>query len=69
MAIRKWHFGKLVILWAWGAVLSALVLTHFASTPVSDTLILHACEIVFVLFILLLLSTVTWLWLGSKESG
>jgi hypothetical protein len=69
MPIRKWHFGKLIILWSWGAVSSALALTHFVSTPVSDAPILHACEIVFVLLILALLSGITWHWLGAKESS
>jgi hypothetical protein len=45
------------------------MLTHFVSTPVSDSVVLHACEVLFVILVFLVLSAVTWLWLGSKESS
>ena len=68
MSIRKWHFGKLIILWSWGTVLSALVLTRFMTHPTDPTILL-ACELAFVVLTLVTLSVVTWCWLGSKESG
>jgi hypothetical protein len=67
MSIRKWHPGKLIILWAWGGILAALALTDFQSRPVWSAPILHLVEFVFTLFVLLLLSGVTWYWLGGKE--
>jgi len=69
MSVRKWHPGKLIILWTWGAVCAALTLTHFLNSSVSDSPALHLCEILFVFVVLLVLSVVTWHWLGSKESG
>ena len=68
MAIRKWHYGKLIILWGWGGLLSALALTHFETTKVADSPILHACEFIGVVVILVVLSVLTWMWLGGKDS-
>jgi hypothetical protein len=69
MAVRKWHPGKLIILWAWGGVAAALALTRFLSHPVKDAPAQHLIELIFVLLALLALSTVTWHWLGGRESG
>jgi hypothetical protein len=69
MAIRTWHPGKLIILWAWGGVAVALALTLFFSRPVTDTPVEHLIEFTLVLFALLALSAVTWRWLGGKESA
>jgi hypothetical protein len=68
MAIRKWHSGKLIILWAWGVVPAAVALTLFLSGHVMDTPVNHLLELAFALVILLLLSGITWYWLGGKES-
>lgn len=69
MSVRKWHPGKLILIWSWGVVSSALALTHFVTTPVSDTPTLHSCEVIFVILMLFVLSAITWYWLGSKESS
>jgi hypothetical protein len=68
MAIKKWHYGKLILLWAWGGLLTGLSLTHFVNTPVPDSPSLHLSELIFTLAVLIVLSFVTWRWLGSKES-
>jgi hypothetical protein len=68
MAIHKWHPGKLIILWAWGGVLSALLLAHFESSPVQSAPFLHLFELVGSTLILIALSAVTWRWFGGRES-
>jgi len=68
MAIRKWHPGKLIIIWAWGGIATALALTGFLTSPVMDTPVAHLVELVFALLALLALSAVTWHWLGGRES-
>jgi hypothetical protein len=68
MAMRRWHAGKLIMLWAWGGVAAALALTSFLSNPVKDAPVAHLLELLFVLLVLFALSAVTWHWLGGRES-
>jgi cytochrome b561 len=68
VAIRNWHWGKLVILWAWGGVIAALLLTDFLSTPVQASPLVHLLELIGFVLILLILSCVTWRWLSGRES-
>ena len=68
VAIQKWHPGKLIIVWAWGGIIAALVLTLFLSSPVKDAPVEHLVELVFVALALLALSGVTWHWLSGKET-
>jgi hypothetical protein len=69
MAIQKWHPGKLIILWAWGGLSVALLLTLFLGSPVKDTPAQHLVELVFVLLVLFALTAITWHWLGGREPG
>ena len=69
MSIRKWHPGKLIILWTWGGVATALALTDFLNRPVRSAALLPSVELVFVLLCLLVLSGITWHWLGGRESS
>lgn len=68
MGIRKWHPGKLIILWAWGGVAIALALTRFLSQPATEAPVEHLVELILVLLALLALTVVTWRWLGGRES-
>ena len=68
MSVRRWHWGKIVILWAWGAVIVALLLTNFLSSPAGDSLGTATVTFLMSLVILIALSAVTWIWLGGKES-
>jgi len=68
MSIQKWHAGKLIILWAWGGVFAAALLTDFKRQPVQPTPWLHLFELAACLVVLISLSVVTWRWLGGKES-
>ncbi len=67
MSIQKWHVGKLIILWVWGGLGAALVLTDFLSRPVQAAPATHLLEFLFAALVLLALSAITWHWLGGKE--
>lgn len=67
MAIEHWHWGKLVILWAWGGTLSALLLTLFVLEPVENAPARSAVSLTLTIALLLTLSAITWRWLGGKE--
>jgi hypothetical protein len=68
MSIKRWHWGKIVIVWAWGGVLVALLLTSFLSQKAEvDPRTLTLCFFGSVL-ILGALTVVTWLWLGGKDT-
>ena len=66
--IPRWHPGKLILLWAWGVLAAGLVLTDFMRRTQASTLVLQLFELVFVLLLLLVLSAITWTWLGGRES-
>jgi len=68
MPIRKWHYGKILILWIWGGIVAGLSLTLFMAQPVETSPVAHLIEAVLFLLIAGSLSTVTWHWLGGKES-
>lgn len=66
--IGVWHWGKLVIVWAWGGLLAAILLAAFLSrevkvSPLSSVLCLAGTTV-----ILAALTTITWIWLTAKES-
>jgi len=67
MSIRKWHLGKLIILWLWGGGAAAFALSDFSTSPVRSSPNLHLFELVFAVLCLLGLSVITWIWLGGKE--
>ena len=67
MSIRKWHAGKLIILWAWGGAFAAPMLTDSLRPPV-PTPGIQLLELISSLLVLISLSVVTWRWLGGKES-
>ena len=64
MAIRKWHVGKIILLWTWGVLLSAIILRIIiGTTDAFQGLLL----VVALLAILITLSVITWKWFGGKE--
>jgi hypothetical protein len=67
LAIEHWHWGKLVILWAWGGTLAALLITLFVLEPVENAPARSAISFVLTLVVLAALSAITWRWLGGKE--
>jgi hypothetical protein len=64
MAIRKWHVGKIALLWAWGIVLCVMLIQVILRTAnfVPGFILIAAG-----LAILVTLSGITWKWLGGKE--
>ncbi len=69
MSIRKWHPGKLIIIWTWGGLIAAFALNDFLSRPVRSSPLTHLFELAFVVLSLLALSGVTWYWLGGREAN
>lgn len=64
VAVRKWHVGKIILLWAWGIGLDAFSLHVLEST---QNFVLGTAIIVAIVGIFLVLSVITWKWLGGKE--
>lgn len=67
MKIQRWHWGKIVILWAWGGLLVALLLTRFLSQQAAVDPVVSSVSFLGSVVILGALTVVTWLWLGGKE--
>jgi hypothetical protein len=63
-ALRKWHPGKLVILWAWCIILMVVCADwlHKDPGPMWGTVLI-------ILFLLapITLSVITWHWLSGRE--
>ena len=67
MNIRRWHWGKIVILWTWGGLLAALLLTRFLSQSVHDDMTISSLSFLSSVLILVVLTVITWIWLGAKD--
>ena len=67
-AIRRWHWGKIVILWAWGGLFVGLFLTAFLSQAATIDPASSLLSFLASLAILAALTAITWLWLGGKDS-
>jgi hypothetical protein len=67
--IQRWHWGKLVILWAWGGVAAGVLLAAFLSERVESNPLASALSFVTAVALAVALTIVTWLWLGGKEKG
>lgn len=64
--IRQWHWGKLAILWAWGAFLILLALEALSRIN-TERFIFGTALIVVIVVVPAVLSVVTWKWLGGKQ--
>jgi hypothetical protein len=69
VSIQRWHWGKIVILWAWGGVVVALLLTKFLSQKAEVDPTVSSLSFLGSVLILGALTIVTWLWLGGKEEA
>jgi len=65
--IRRWHWGKIVILWAWGGLVAALLMSTFLSRKVEEDPMVSSLSSLGSVLILGVLTLVTWIWLGGKE--
>ena len=69
MSIKRWHWGKIVILWAWGGFLVALLVTRFLSQKAEVDPAVSSLSFFGSVLILGALTIVTWLWLGGKDDA
>jgi len=67
MSIKRWHWGKIVILWAWGSLVVVLLITSFLSKKVTEAPIASSFSSIGSVLILGALTVVTWIWLSGKE--
>ena len=67
MSIKRWHWGKIVILWAWGGLVVAMLMTIFLSKKVAEEPIVSSLSSLGSVLILGALTVVTWIWLSGKE--
>jgi hypothetical protein len=65
MAIRRWHYGKLILLWTWGIVLCVVLIRILAT--ITD-FVPGFTLIAALLAVLIALSVITWKWLSGKEA-
>ena len=71
MAIARWHYGKIVLLWAWGLALMGIVFVSIQvlSHPQSAGQLIFAFLLLALLAgIPIFLSIITWKWLDGKET-
>jgi hypothetical protein len=64
MAIRKWHVGKVVLLWLWGLALCAFIVSILKGTT---TFVIGFPLLGLLFAILISLSVITWKWFSGKE--
>lgn len=70
MQIKKWHMGKIVMLWAWGAagiIVGLQVLKDYKEALTNHVLIGFGL-LSLLLIIPIVLSVVTWKWFSGKEA-
>ena len=63
MAIRKWHVGKVILLWAWGAIFCGIIILTIIGTKEWSP----GPALGLILVTTLLLSVIKWKWFGGKE--
>ena len=66
MAIQRWHVGKLILLWAWSVLLAAVLIGIIRSLD-NRQFVVGFMLIGALLGIAILMSMITWKWLGGKE--
>jgi hypothetical protein len=65
MNIKKWYYGKIILLWAWGVVLIAALLKMLETT---EHFVFGFLLIALLFIIPIFLSIITWKWFSGKES-
>ena len=64
MPVKTWHVGKLVLLWVWGLVAVGLSVQFLRSV---ENPLLGFFLIAVIVGSPVVLSVITWKWLGGKE--
>lgn len=67
--IQRWHWGKIVILWAWGCLFVVLLLARFLSQKAEVDPAVSFLSFVGSILTLGALTILTWLWLGGKDNA
>ena len=71
MNVKRWHIGKVVMVWAWGAVI-VVVLLHFLREKQADLqqhVLLGFVVLALIFAIPIALSILTWRWLTGREEA
>jgi ABC-type enterobactin transport system permease subunit len=63
--IKKWHRGKILLLWIWGLVITAFSVDLLRS---EEQVISGFLLIIIIIGIPVILSVMTWIWLSGLES-
>jgi hypothetical protein len=63
--IKKWHRGKILLLWIWGIVLTTFSVDLLRS---EEQIISGFILILIIIGIPVILSVMTWVWLTGLES-
>jgi hypothetical protein len=66
MAVERWHYGKLVILWAWAITVTAFAL-DLLKEPWAETWWVGTPLVLIIVGLPVVFSIVTWRWLTGKE--
>ena len=64
MDFRRWHVGKIAMLWIWGGVFVLLAVKLPEQKP---NWIVGYALIAFIVLAPVVLSVLTWKWLGGRE--
>ena len=67
MPIKKWHYGKLVILWGWTILLIGLFLKYLEELQAHNRTLWQFTLIILMGGLLITMSVVTWKWLTGNE--
>ena len=65
MPIKKWHIGKIIILWVWGILLVTLCYSQAISKEMPP--FPGILYVIGIFVIPVALSVVTWRWFGGRE--
>jgi hypothetical protein len=68
VALRNWRVGKLIILWAWGALVSVVAYINYPRVPIDRPLTGHLLWIA-VLVPPVVLTILSWRWLTARETS
>lgn len=68
MPIKNWHYGKLIIVWAWTALFVGLLFQELDSLSDSpDSMWSRFALLVSMGTLLVTMSVITWKWLTGKQ--
>jgi hypothetical protein len=67
MQIKKWHPGKLVILWLWSGGIAVWLMSLSQTVDIKSAQYMYLASLMAAIAFLVLPTVITWVWLGSKE--